>query len=323
MFRTEISLPKPRFTIDIKTSLVSLGSCFANDIGKQLQEHKFDITINPGGILFNPFSIFELIALSLNDRTPEENTFLNQGGLFLNYKLHSEVNASSQTDLIDKIHQISSKFKASLKQAKLIIITFGTAWVYKLKEDDTIVANCHKVPQSQFSKALLTKEEIVEKFNATKELIQAINPDVKFLLTVSPVRHIKDSLPLNSVSKATLRLACHELREAHAAVDYFPSYEILMDDLRGYRFYKKDMLHPNEQAIEYIWQKFADTYFTDDTVVFVQKWQKLKAAMQHKPFHPASKEHQHFLKDLIQKIENLSQSVDVSQEVSLLKSQLL
>lgn len=323
MFRTEIPPLKPRFNIDISTKLLSMGSCFANDIGSRLKEHKFQATINPGGILFNPLSVFNLMEMAWHDREPVKNSFLEQDGIFLNHQFHSEVNGASQGDLNKRVEKVKAEVRAGIENTAVIILTFGTAWVYRLKEDNTLVANCHKVPQSHFTKELLSVDEIVKQFSALREMIQGANPHVKFLLTVSPVRHIKDTIPLNSVSKSVLRLACHQIREQFTEADYFPSYELMMDDLRDYRFYKKDMIHTNEQAVDYIWQKFATSCFSESAQSFIQEWSKLKSAIAHKPFHPASEAHQKFLKDLIRKVENLSPQVDVSNELILLKSQLI
>lgn len=323
MFRTEIPPLKPRFNIDMGTSMLSMGSCFASDIGQRLTDHKFPVITNPGGILFNPLSLFQLMEMSITGSQPAGVTYLEQDGIFLNHQFHSDVNAGTRPALEKRINKVKTDVKAGLKDANLIILTFGTAWVYRLKTDNSLVANCHKVPQSHFRKELLTVEEIIDQFTSIKEMIQELNPAVKFLLTLSPVRHIKDSIPLNSVSKSVLRLACHQMREAYAEVDYFPSYELMMDDLRDYRFYKKDMIHPNEQAIDYIWHKLVATCLTDAAQSFVRDWMKIRSAIQHKPFHPASTAHQNFLKDLIQKVQNLSGQADVSQELSDLKAQLI
>ncbi|GAB5527850.1 MAG: GSCFA domain-containing protein [Roseivirga sp.] len=323
MFRTEIPSEKPRFNIDMDTNILSMGSCFAKDIGKRLEDHKLGVDTNPGGILFNPLSIFELMELAHKQHVPAENTFLTHEGIFLNHKFHSEVNGTTESDLRNQIEAVKKALRGSLKKANLIILTFGTAWVYKSKADGALVANCHKAPQTHFTKELLTVDEIVIQFGLLKKMIQELNPEVRFLLTVSPVRHIKDTIPLNSVSKSVLRLACHQIREQHTEADYFPSYELMMDDLRDYRFYKKDMIHPNEQAVDYIWQKFIATFFSKSAQSFIHEWAKLKNTMQHKPFHPVSPAHQQFLKDLILKVQNLSEQVDVSKELTALKSQLI
>ncbi len=323
MFRTEIPPVKARFNVDLNTGILSMGSCFANDMGQRLSAHKFRATTNPGGILFNPLSLFQLIETSVNDLLPPSSTFLEHEGIHMNHLFHSEVYGSTKATLDERITEVKKQVKEAIEKADLIILTFGTAWVYELKAGNILVANCHKVPQSHFEKRLLSVDEIVSRFTRIREMIKGFNPGARFLLTVSPVRHVKDTMPLNNVSKSVLRLACHQIREQFEEVDYFPSYELMLDDLRDYRFYKKDMLHPNEQAIDYIWQKFTTSFFSSAAQAFTWEWSKLRAAMQHKAFHPTSAGHQKFLKDLILKVQNLSDRVDVSKELSDLKSQLI
>ena len=322
MFRTEINHFETKFSINLHDPILSMGSCFANDIGHYLKAHKFQTRIDPAGLLFNPLSLFEVLDLAVEMKEYPAGSFLKSQSRHLNYKLHSEINAGSETEMKAKTEATSQIAREALKQSKLIIFTFGTAWVYRLKADGLLVANCHKVPQKEFTKSMLRVDEITNAFAALKAKIEAIQPDIKFLLTVSPVRHIKDSIPLNSVSKSVLRLACHELTQQYDTVSYFPSYEIMLDDLRDYRFYKKDMLHPNEQAVAYIWDTFCQRLLDADTRAFVSTWSKIISAMAHKPFHPASAEHQRFLRATLEKIENLAGQVDVSEEVAFFRAQL-
>ena len=214
------------------------------------------------------------------------------------------------------------RMRERLAHTDLVILTFGTVFVYQLKANGEMVANCHKVPQKQFDKKLLSVEEIVSGFQAIKEKIEKLNPNIRFLLTVSPVRHTREGLPQNNLSKSILRMACHELCEAHSNVSYFPAYEIMLDDLRDYRFYEKDLIHPNEQAQDYIWQQFSQTHFDDETLSFVNEWSKVKSALAHKPFDAQSEEHQQFLKATLKKLQNLSGQVDVSEEIERLQSQM-
>jgi hypothetical protein len=322
MFRTEIPSPTPGFNVDIKTPVLSIGSCFANDIGQRLADYKFSITTNPGGIIFNPCSIFDLLEMALQNQPATDHAILQRDGVFLSHKFHSEIRSTTEAGLLLQIESAKKALRDSIQQSGLIILTFGTAWVYKLKKDDTLVANCHKVPQKQFSKTLLSVEDITERFRALKKEISLINPQTKFLLTVSPVRHLKDTLALNSVSKSVLRLACHQLTAQYEEVDYFPSYELMMDDLRDYRFYERDMIHPTGQAVDYIWQKFTEAYFTPSSLAFAADWSQIRSAMQHRPFNPDSAAHQKFLKDLLKKVENHRGTVDVAKELSAIKSQL-
>ena len=201
MFRTELKPSPPDFSIDLKTPLLSLGSCFADEMGQRLDEHKFNIATNPGGILFNPISIFRLLEIVLKDEPLPEWSFTEREGITVNYLLHSDMNAHDIAALNKQFELLSGHLKDSLEKAKVIIFTFGTAFVHKLSANGEIVANCHKVPQKQFEKALLSVEQIIREFEAVKGKIEAINPDAKFLLTVSPVRHTKEGLPENNVSK--------------------------------------------------------------------------------------------------------------------------
>ncbi|MEQ9165891.1 MAG: GSCFA domain-containing protein, partial [Fulvivirga sp.] len=210
-----------------------------------------------------------------------------------------------------------------LKKTDYLIITFGTAFVYELDSTAEVVANCHKVPAKNFTKKLLTQKQVLEAFEEVYQRLMDLKPDLKIILTVSPVRHIKDTLALNSVSKSTLRLTCHTLENQYENVEYFPSYELVMDDLRDYRFYKSDMLHPSAEAEDYIWNKFASTYFNDQTQSFIKEWVKIKVAIDHRPFNPASEKHQQFIKATIKKIELLPQEISFSQELEMLRNQLL
>lgn len=193
----------------------------------------------------------------------------------------------------------------------------GTAYVYKHIESQKIVANCHKIPQKQFEKKLLTVDEILEAFDT----IDLRNID-EVILTVSPVRHIKDTIPLNSISKSTLLLACHSLCEKYSNFHYFPAYELINDDLRDYRFYKDDLIHPNEMAQKYVWEKFQDTFFEENTQQKIIEIQKIQQAISHKPFHVNSESHQLFLKKTIEKMEKLQHEFDFSNEIESCKQQL-
>src|SRR6185369_3638007 len=171
---------------------------------------------------------------------------------------------------------------------------------YRLKTSNEIVANCHKVPSINFTKSLLTETEIIESFQGFYAKLKSINPDCKIILTISPVRHLKDTLELNSVSKSMLRLSCHSIGNKFSDVEYFPAYEILLDDLRDYRFYKTDRLHPTEEAVEYIWEKFVSAYFDASSKEFIKEWKEIRKDLQHKAFHSQSENHQKFLKSLLQ-----------------------
>jgi hypothetical protein len=203
------------------------------------------------------------------------------------------------------------------------MITYGTAWVYQRQDTGEIVSNCHKMPAAAFAKSLLTQKQILASFDAFYRHLKAMNPVIKLVLTVSPVRHLKDTLALNSVSKSLLRLCCHTITEQYPGVDYFPAYEIMMDDLRDYRFYKSDMIHPSADAEDYIWERFLECYASASLREFIAKWQVIQSALKHKPFHPGSSGHQIFLQQTVQQLEALSHLVDVEKERRILLAQIV
>ena len=274
MFRTPIQIEKCPLKIGLETPVLSVGSCFANCIGQKLQAYKFDVLPNPFGVMFNPLSIFKLIQQALEGTSPAEEGYLNQQGLWLHYNFHSSFSAATKPELQANLETALANTKKFLQRAEWATFTWGTALAYTHLNTGKIVANCHKVPARQFDRKLLSVDQIVEAFITLWEQLRQMNPKLKAILTVSPVRHIKDTLPLNQASKATLRLACGQLEGKYPEVEYFPAYEIMMDDLRDYRFYKADMLHPSEQAEEYIWEQFQGTFFAQNTVEFIKKMGK-------------------------------------------------
>jgi hypothetical protein len=323
MFRTEIHIPPSPIRIDHRCRILTMGSCFSNTIGEKLQRNKFNVLINPFGIIFNPESIFQLLTTAATKDDIFDDLFIENQNLWYNYHLHSEINAESKEALksiIDKNLDHSLDF---IKSAEIITLTLGTAFVYKLKSNGKIVANCHKIPAANFTKELLTVTEIVKGFNRMYDSISFLNPKIRIILTVSPVRHIKDTIELNSVSKAILRTACHTIMsEGYQNVSYFPAYEIMIDDLRDYRYYKEDMLHPSVVAEEYIWDKFMETYMEEHSKSFIKEWANILKAIEHKPFHPNTEAHQKFLKETIKKLNGLSKYVNVEKEIKTLEEQL-
>ncbi|MFL5728087.1 MAG: GSCFA domain-containing protein [Cytophagaceae bacterium] len=322
MFRTEISINPSPFRIDHRSKFFTIGSCFSDVMGEKLLENKFRTLVNPFGTVFNPHSIFSLLNASLGKDNPFEDDSVESNGIWYNYHFHSEVSALSRKELNDTIHKKLTFASDFLKQTKVLTITFGTAFVYKLQSNQHLVCNCHKQPSALFSRELLSAEQISNAFHAFYEKLIRFNPDLKIILTVSPVRHIKDTIPLNSLSKSILRLACHEISDKHEDISYFPAYEIMMDDLRDYRFYKKDMIHPSEVAEEYIWDKFCDTYIEPSSLDFMKEWAGIRKALDHKAFHPESASHQAFIRETIRKIKSLSSQADLSAELSQLENQL-
>jgi hypothetical protein len=322
-FRTILNVDRSAELISIKDQLFTIGSCFADTIGEQLIQNKFNVLKNPFGTTYNPLSIHNQLSYAIHNHLPAQHTFLQNQDVYLNYNFHSSLSALSHTALEKILANSIGKAHYFLKDAKWIMITYGTAWIYTRKDTGEVVANCHKVPANQFEKELCTQKRMLDSFEELYTKLKAFNPNLKIILTVSPVRHLKDTLELNSVSKSVLRLACHTITQQHADVYYFPAYEILLDDLRDYRFYKPDMIHPSVEAEEYIWNKFRQMYFDDNTLAFLEKWKKIRLGLQHKPFHVTSSAHQTFLLGLLSQLNEVKDIVSVSEEMELVKSQLL
>ncbi len=321
-FRTELTIIPATHSINLSDKLMTIGSCFADEMGAKLQSSKFDVLKNPFGTVYNPISIHQLLSNSIDEAIPSQERFLKRDGFFYHFDFHSDWSEGNQDLLNQKLSGILATVQRALATCKFLIITYGTAWAYEHKSLNSIVANCHKVPQADFDKCLLTQKKIIESFEGFYAKLKKLNPACRLILTVSPVRHIKDTLELNSVSKSILRLTCHTLSETYPDVSYFPAYEIMLDDLRDYRFYKSDMIHPSEQAIDYIWDKFADVFFDLETKTFIGEWEKMRAALHHRPFQSASKSHQVFLTGLLERILTLKSKIDVSAEIEIITKQL-
>jgi hypothetical protein len=275
--------------------MVSLGSCFAENISLKFDYYKFQNDCNPFGIIFNPISIEKLVT-----RIVKKNYFTEQDIFFHNeqwhcFELHSQLSNPDKILFLASINELIDSTRRKVVQASHIIITYGTAWVYRSQHSQEIVANCHKVPQKQFDKELLPVAFIQESIANTIKMIHSINPLASFIFTISPVRHIKDGFVQNQLSKSHLFSALHNVLETEDTnVSYFPSYEIMMDELRDYRFYNDDMLHPNQVAIDYIWERFVDTTIAPhakETMVAVASIQK---SLQHRSFNPQSESHLKF-----------------------------
>jgi len=321
-FRTIVNMADSPNKMGISDKIMTIGSCFADTIGQKLVSIKTDVSANPFGILYGPHAIHTAIRYAIFNENPPLHTYLEHQGVVMNYDFHSAMSSLSLENLQQQLVKVIGTSHNFVNRAQWLIITYGTAWVYTRRDNGETVANCHKIPQSQFSKSLWSQEKIVDSFNSLYAELTKVNPGIRIILTVSPVRHVRDTLELNSVSKAVLRTACHAIVETHHNIAYFPAYEIMMDDLRDYRFYKSDMIHPSEVAEDYIWEKFQGQYFTRGLKDFAHRWEDIRRAMAHKPFHPDSKAHELFLQDLITKLENMKGEVNVDHEIAMVRKQL-
>jgi hypothetical protein len=322
-FRTIVRIVPSTYKIALNHRILTVGSCFSDAIGGQLLKNKFSVSINPFGVLYNPPAIHQVINYAVLDERPFVGHYIQNDDIHLNFDLHSSFAALKKEELEEKSRDAISAAHDFIKKSGFLLITYGTAWVYTHKQTGRIVANCHKQPSHMFEKSLLNSGQIIESFSLMHNALKKNNPKIKIILTVSPVRHLKDTLQLNSVSKAVLRQACHGICETHSDVEYFPAYEIMQDDLRDYRFYKSDMIHPTEQAEEYIWNRFTETYMDSKSVEFIKQWQSILPALHHRPFHPASSGHQIFLRQTLHKLEQLKGIVDVDEEIHSIRMQLL
>jgi hypothetical protein len=303
--QTEIKIPNYSFNLSHEDKIINFGSCFSENIGQKLQENKLDVCINPFGILFNPISVCKAINQCAENIKYTESDLNSNNEIQFSFNHHSRFSFLDKQEALKQISEGIEKGNSYLNNANVVIITLGTAWAYKLKETNEVVANCYKIPQNQFSKELLSVNEIVEALNESISNIKSINPAANIITTISPVRHWKDGVVENQQSKATLHLALKEVNESNEYCHYFPSYEIMMDELRDYRFYAKDMLHPSEVAIEYIWEKFGDSFFTKETKELNFRISQIKQGLSHKPFNSESENHKKFKKKLLSKIQEI------------------
>ncbi len=312
------------FQLTLQDKVLTMGSCFADVIGTKLQQHKVAVLANPFGTLFNPLSVCKLLEASCGLAPDFEPHLVQNNGIWYAYDLHSSLSSPDKEQLLYHISEQLQQTGQQLQQARLLIITLGTAVAYRLRTSGLVVANCHKLPAGNFERVLLTGAEMQSAFETMYTSLKQFNPDIKLLLTVSPVRHVKETLETNSVSKALLRVLCYQLTQAHPDVHYFPAFEIMQDDLRDYRFYKEDMLHPTEVAENYIWDKFARAYYTLEFQQFIREWDNMRRALHHRSFNPTSEAHKNFLRSTLQQLDVLAgkYKIDVSAEKALLQQQL-
>ena len=307
-FTTTIPISKSSNPIDYDSRIISFGSCFAQNIGEKFSYFKFQNTVNPFGIIFNPVSIENLISRAVNNQKFTENDIFFHNDLWHCFEVHSELSHSDKTIFLDRLNQILSDFHLQIFKSTHFQITYGTSWVYRNKSSNSIVANCHKVPQSQFDKEILSVATIEKSIQNTIDLIQKVNPNCYFIFTVSPVRHIKDGFVENQRSKAHLISALHNfVTLSLSKCNYFPSYEIMMDELRDYRFYAEDMLHPSQTAIDYIWKRFSENYISEENFATMEEVCSIQKGLAHRPFNPNTASHQKFLNTLKNKIFKLQE----------------
>ncbi len=307
--QTQIQLSPEKNQIDYESKVLLLGSCFTENIGGKLEYFKFQNLQNPFGIIFNPVSILGLVERAIQNEYFTEADIFQIEENWYSFEVHSSIRAASKASLIAKLNSVLQQFKEHLTIATHIVLTYGTAWVYRYNTSGLLVANCHKVAQKEFSKELLSVETISASLESTIALIKEVNLNATIITTVSPVRHSKDGMIKNARSKAHLMTAVHQVVDSTDTIHYFPSFEIMMDELRDYRFYKQDMLHPNDTAIQIIWDKFKRVWIASETETLQKEIDTIRKGLQHRPFNPESVSHRAFLKNLQEKITTVQKRI--------------
>lgn len=283
-FRTTVKTGENRGWLHHSDKVLLLGSCFSDNIGTKMQGALIDATVNPMGTLYNPMSIASGAQRLIDCRAVAGQELFMQGGVWNSYDFHSRHSLPDKQATIDRMNQRIEQGHKVLRNAQLLTITLGSAIVYRLKTTGEVVANCHKVPQHEFERKMESVDDMARELDLMLEHLHEFNPQLHVILTVSPIRHIADGLDTNSLSKASLRVAINEAISGRREwCDYFPAYEIMLDDLRDYRFYSSDMVHPSDVAVEYIWQAFQATYLDDRSALAVARCERISKRLQHRP----------------------------------------
>ena len=304
--QTVVEPQKEGIGISHADNILLIGSCFTESIGRKLEYHGFRCLRNPFGILYNPFSMAVCLEYCIDNRSVSNSDLVYQNSQWHSWLHHSCYSNTSAKECIDICNTAIAEAHDFLKTAKYIILTWGTALAYYLKEKNIVVGNCHKVPAINFERKLLSIDDIVCRYMSLEEKLHSINPEAKIILTVSPIRHWKEGYRENQLSKSTLHLAVNSLQHQSERYCYFPSYEIVMDELRDYRFFEADMLHPSAVAVEIIWEKFLDTYTSDTTKDICALVDKYRKMAQHRPFNSESEEYRNHCKKTFQLKKHLN-----------------
>jgi hypothetical protein len=316
-FFTEVDIPRPEYTIDYHSKLLFLGSCFVENIGEKMKKLKFDTCLNPFGVLFNPQSIANSLKILLEKDSYQESDLSFYNDLYFSYAHYTLFSDTDAKKCLEKINESFSSARNYILKADVLFITLGTSWVYTLKNTGQVVANCHKLPASNFDRVFSSFENSASHLKDSIDSLRKLNSKVKIVFTVSPIRHFKDGAIENQRSKASLHLAVAQLQEEFPDIFYFPAYEIFMDELRDYRFYAEDMVHPSTIANDYIWDRYMNTFLDEKTRYLASEIQKLIAGIDHRPRHSNTNAYKSFVKSLSQKLDALLQqnpTLDFTQE---------
>lgn len=305
-FRTTVKTGENRSWLHHSDSVVLLGSCFSDNMGGKMHGALINALVNPMGTLYNPMSIASGVQRLIECRPMAGQELFMQSGVWNSYDFHSRYSLPDKLVTLDRMNQRIELGHKTLRQAQLLTITLGTAIVYRLRSTGQVVANCHKVPQHEFERRMASVPEMAQVLDGMLTALHQFNPNLRIIFTVSPIRHIADGLDVNSLSKASLRVAIQNAIVSHQEYcDYFPAYEIMLDDLRDYRFYTSDMVHPSDVAVEYIWQAFQATYLDDRSALAVARCERVHKRLQHRPMSANRETVERFNNDTTSVVRNL------------------
>lgn len=322
---TRINIPKNQEHISHSNRLLLLGSCFADEIGTRLRRDKFDAMVNPFGTLYNPASICAHLLRSLSEREYDANSpeLIESESVWHSWMHHSTFSCDDRDELVSRMNTALHTTAERLRTTDWLLLTFGTSYVYRLKANDLLVANCHKQPDALFVRQRMAAYDIVDMFTTALQLMQAVNPKLHVVLTVSPIRHSRDGMHENQLSKAELLLATDALSKRstlNSQLYYFPAYELLLDELRDYRFYGDDLVHPSALAADYIYERFCDTFVTPDEQALSAQCRQIQRALEHRPFRADSPQHRQFISKTYDQIQQLTAAhpcLDMAAEIAL------
>lgn len=295
-----------------------IGSCFSEHIANRLIDLKFNVKTNPFGIVFNPKSIVTSLHRIIQKKYFKEDDVFEKEGLWYSLETHSSVFSVSKNELLENLNHLIDLWNQELHKTSYLVVTLGSAFAYQYKQQEKIVANCHKLPQALFEKILLENHEIIVDFQELIEGLKSINPHLKWMFTISPVKHLRDGVVENNLSKAILIQAVHQIVKQNSNCFYFPAYELVIDDLRDYRFYESDMAHPNTQAINYVWKRFSEVYFNDSTNQINDRVLQIHQAYHHRLFNKTTETSMKFKHNFLQKCVTLQAEyayLDLSKEL--------
>lgn len=305
MWQTVVDIEKPDFSVDYHSRWMLIGSCFAENMGMKLMENRFAVDCNPCGIVYNPESVAQVLERLMDERVVTPDELIWHEGKWMSWGHHGSFSASEREVCLEKMNARIYRGAEQLRRADVLLITFGTSWVYRHLQSGCVVANCHRFPERDFERFCLSVPEIVGLYERLLGQLERINPGVRVLFTVSPIRHWKDGAHGNQLSKSVLLLAIDELVKRRKRVYYFPSYEIVLDELRDYRFYAEDMLHVSGQAVDYIWSRFRDTFLSADALQVMRQVEKINKGLNHRPSDPESETYIAFRRKLEGELEQL------------------